>query len=66
MFPLEGIMSPVSILKIVVFPAPLTPRSPKHWFGERKRDANLNPNQRHVTIVSLSSFSLGEINYQEK
>jgi hypothetical protein len=37
MFPLEGIMSPVSILNIVVFPAPFTPRRPKHWDGERER-----------------------------
>lgn len=59
MFPLEGIMSPVSILKMVVFPAPLTPRSPKHWFGGRKRHVNLNPNQRHVTIVSLILLLLG-------
>lgn len=29
--PLETGMSPVSILNVVVFPAPLIPSSPKHW-----------------------------------
>ena len=68
MFPLVGIMSPVSILKMVVFPAPFTPRRPKHWFeGEKKKkDVNFNSNQRHGTIIFLFFFSLGEINYQEK
>ena len=29
--PSEGVMAPVSILKVVVFPAPLIPSRPKHW-----------------------------------
>lgn len=50
-FPLEGITSPVSILKIVVFPAPFTPRRPKHWLErEKKKGVNLNPNQRHYNL----------------
>lgn len=32
-----GRRSPVSILKVVVFPAPFTPRSPKHWRQKRNR-----------------------------
>ena len=32
-----GRRSPVSILKVVVFPAPFTPRSPKHWKQKRNR-----------------------------
>ena len=31
--PLDGISSPVSILKVVVLPAPLTPSNPKHSPG---------------------------------
>lgn len=29
-------MSPVSILKVVVLPAPLIPSSPKHWRTQRE------------------------------
>lgn len=34
-------VSPVSILKVVVLPAPFTPRSPKHY-------------KKHLLIVTLS------------
>jgi hypothetical protein len=33
-FPLVGLISPVNILKVVVFPAPFKPNRPKHSFGE--------------------------------
>lgn len=34
--PLDAPISPVSILKMVVFPAPFTPSRPKHWVVEKK------------------------------
>lgn len=34
--PLDAPISPVSILKMVVFPAPFTPSKPKHWVMRQK------------------------------
>lgn len=43
--PLDAPISPVSILKMVVFPAPFTPSKPKHWVVRKK--------SRNVTILYL-------------
>lgn len=44
-----GGRSPVSILKVVVFPAPFTPRSPKHWRQKKKQTIKSKLHQkRHL------------------
>lgn len=43
--PLDAPISPVNILKMVVFPAPFTPSKPKHWVVGKKG--------RNVTMLYL-------------
>jgi hypothetical protein len=51
--PDEGMNCPVSILKVVVFPAPLTPRSPKHSPSGTATDT---PRTARTTLPSMPGY----------
>ena len=66
-------VSPVSILKVVVFPAPLTPRRPKHWQEKKATNFSLghrkvktengalklaHPQRMNINIIMKLTFSL--------
>ena len=41
-------MSPVNILKVVVFPAPFTPSRPKHWPSGTLKESLSTANKKRV------------------
>lgn len=49
--PLVTRVSPVSILKVVVFPAPFTPSRPKHWTGTRQNPTE--PDRQDVSQLQV-------------
>lgn len=66
-----GIISPVNILKVVVFPAPLTPRKPKHspaetWKLMLRTATNFRENffPRSSTVSTTADVSSGNNNQQ--
>jgi len=53
--PLEGNVSPVKILNVVVLPAPLTPNKPKHSPGETAKLIPRTPVNLKLNFLTNSS-----------
>lgn len=59
--PPEGRMSPVSILKVVVFPAPFIPSRPKHYHKHKHVHTNIVPGGYYCNRHTADSLALVKI-----